>query len=76
MIVVAVLPPVLAGAMVVTSWLLTEPPQPFGLPLSERGKMQYFAAGPEFKLNREAAALRARKEAEERARQAFCPLAP
>mgnify|MGYP001579509647 FL=1 len=38
--------------------------------------VQYFAPGPEFKLSREAAAMRSRKEDEQRLGQAFCPLQP
>ena len=77
MIVAILAPPVLAGGMKIAARLLAKS-EPSVLPISFgiNDDVQYFPPGPEFKLSREAAAMRARKEDEERTRQAFCPLQP
>ena len=76
LIVVILLPPLIAGAVTLTMRWLAEPEAQTLPPMSSGDDIQYFEPSPEFKLSREAAMLRAFKEDQERARQAFCPLPP
>ncbi|MCE9525488.1 MAG: hypothetical protein K8R36_05490 [Planctomycetales bacterium] len=76
MIAVLVLPPLLAAGITLAAHFFAEP-EPQTIPgMYSSDDVQFFAPGPEFKLSREAATMRARKEDKERTRQAFCPLQP
>ena len=79
MIVTLVLPPLLAAGITLAARFFVEP-EPQTLPPMFSGvgsdDIQYFAPGPEFKLSREAAALKAFKEDKERMKHPFCPLTP
>lgn len=75
MVVILVLPPILAGGFAMAKRLAAEPER-LRSSMCVDDDIQYFAPGPEFKLSREAASMRARKEEDKRAKEAFCPLVP